>query len=409
MTLLATNDRYSESHNFGSAVRRVVHEERVFFEKQRSVFWEHLFFGSTSPLRPLLTEGITSPWLARVFDSSIFSLNVVQGASGKGPLGSGRIEDALTGAPNPEDKDFLLFNLGALCAYCVALGIEDLNYENTLLTREGLKVIDAELVSNNSVFLFHTGLIWFDRRAAGMSGASRMLWSFLKLGSLSREETVLLLRGFIEAMQHLASRADRLRELIQGLALGERSLPIRVLLNSTARYSLWLRNHSNINVQDSFNGERPPGPVDLGALQVTQKLVFLKEEQAQLERGEIPYFFRFYGGKDIFYLDSPDTYRKVDGAARNVAIARARFSDYDTLLSASRLQDFLLPIGSFELVRELLGNESKFELEVGTQAYVVGDEDVLLLRTEHGSFMGARKLDGERRTTEAAMTVFRLS
>lgn len=408
MTLPAPDNRFSESHNFGASVRRVVLEDRVFFEKQRSVFWEHLFFGRESPLRPVLREGELSPELARVFDRSIFSLNVVQADEGRGPLGAGRVENALTGEPTPEDKDFLLFNLGALCAYCAAFGIEDLNYENTLLTRDGLKVIDAEIVGNNSVFLYHTGLLWFDRRAAGMTGASRMLWSFLKMDALSREDTVRLLHGFLETMQHLAARTDAVRELLAGLALESRALPIRVILRNTARYAYWLRRNANIDVRESFQGEQPPGPVDLSHLTPRKRAVMLKEELEQLHRGEIPYFFRFYGGRDIYFLDSPGTYRKVEDDPYLIMV-RARFGDYGSLLDPKRLRDFLLPVGCFELVRELLGNESKFELEVGTRGYLVGDEDILLLRTPHGSFMGARRLEGDMGTTQAAMTVFRLS
>ena len=169
-------------HNFGQAVRRVISPDgTIWFEKPRPVYWEWLFFGTSSPLAVFFENR-----------EAIFGLTI----EFQNEKRSGRSKEILatpSGAVAPEQ----LFGFGYLLAYAYVFGIQDIFAENTIRTLNGLQVIDAEIVFSKFTLPNESFLFPFRNCAFEKAALSHLLHSMAEIDLSAIKQ---ILRGFCELL-----------------------------------------------------------------------------------------------------------------------------------------------------------------------------------------------------------------
>lgn len=302
--------KVGDLHNFGQAVRcSYAPNGDSYFEKPRTLFWEHLFFGIDSPLKAYLPEEIRS----------LFGLEIEFRGGGQ----IGRSKRVLhTGPDETSASDY--FQFGILLGYSYAFGLQDLHVENVVKTKAGLQVIDAEVVLTKFT-LPHESLLLPYRDTPFEKSAL----SLLAPGPILPVESVTaILNGFSSALTSIASQAHPLADVIE-TQINKTEIPIRVLLRDTFRYRDW-RTASN-------------------------DPALLPEEREQLERGDIPYFFKFPGGAKLFFYTAENlTFsevhlpKKFEEGVKAIGVAPA------DLITHERIMGTLFPSGTLFLLRKLL-------------------------------------------------------
>ncbi len=271
-----------DSHNFGRRV--TLGETRVL--KPRSVFWEQLLLSGHSPLRTLLARLAADSGHGERFFEFLPNLRFFPGADGLG----GEVERiALEPLPplTAERQLELAEIVGRSLALWSWLGAADLHWENLALgldrdDRIVFGPLDIELLLADLSLPTETKLLpdadpeyaELCRHAAGVRRALPYLGK-----PIGARELLALAAAYLETLQLLERHAVAIGQLLASLP-GLRDAPIRVLLRSTGDYA-------RVRSPEFW-------PPLLGA------------ESEQLARGDVPYFFRFYGKKGIFYYASPD-------------------------------------------------------------------------------------------------------
>jgi hypothetical protein len=272
--------KLGDSHNFGRRVQ--VRGRRVY--KPRTLFWEQLLLAADSPLRRLLTQLAEESAAADLF-GFLPDLRFFPATDGVG----GEVEHIELG-PLPrmtaERKRDLAAVVGRSVALWSWLGAADLHWENLALGvdvsgRIILAPLDIELLLADLALPTETKLLpdadpeyaELCRHAAGVRRALPYLGKPLSAASL-----LTLAVEYRRTLSVLDQHAPRIGQLLAGLP-GLREAPIRLLLRSTGEY-----------VQDPSELWPP----------------LLPAESEQLERGDVPYFFRLYGKRGIHYYASPD-------------------------------------------------------------------------------------------------------
>lgn len=278
---VATADR----HNFGQHVKPMEGASclraPVYFQKPRTVFWEELFFGNSSPLRSIFSVlGRNSGLLVHeaLFNLEVQSLGEWSGAS-------------LQVLSAPDDKFGLdLFSrFGMLLGYAYVFGIRDLHYTNVVRTKTNLQVIDAEVVLTDLVLPHETLLLPFKEVAWKDCGLSLLADS---AESLTPEQTQAILAGYVDVMAVIDERRDEILAVFESLDL---SAPIRIILRNTGEYTSLLKAGSFDSLLDG--------------------------ERMQMERQDIPYFFKRLGSNEVFWVSGVNTDRSYEFAALSVGSA----------------------------------------------------------------------------------------
>jgi hypothetical protein len=359
-----------DSHNFGRRV--TVRSRRVL--KPRSLYWEQLLLSAESPLRTLLTGLAQSDGLGPNFFGFLPNLRFFPAASGVG----GEVE-RLALEPLPRvtaaRKQELAEVVGRSLALWSWLGAADLHWENLALGVDGegqivFGPLDIELLLADLSLPTETKLLpdadpeyaALCRHAAGVRRALPYLGK-----PLAARELVTLAAAYRKTLLLLERHAGAIGRLLAHLP-GLRDAPIRLLLRSTGDYAL------------------------AGSPELWPPL--LDAEAEQLARGDVPYFFRFYGKTGIYYYTSPDL-RELGRLP-----LRGDVPQLEPLLDLSRglrspsrvklLQDgFFTVLGAFDHP-SLTGQHRGESLELGFGA-----------RT-----LSVRFADGERLSTSRKLSAF---
>ncbi len=289
-------------HNFGAAVQKTDLDGSIFYKKPRTTYWENLFFGESSPLKTIFKN-------TPLFDC--FCLREVN-------LGGESLQqEVLPG--NFSHLDFESY--GFLVAYCFCMGIQDLHHCNIVPASFGAQPIDVEVVFSNLISPSQTLLVPGSNIEFSRSGLGCF---FQSQDQLSEENILALIRGFYSGVTKLLSVSD---EILQLLPCRERISCIhnRVIFRSTKQYF--------------------EAPADL----------FL-EEKVQLERGDIPYFFKTGKSSKVFYFKTKNKAIEVVGLpSKFKKIADTIGWSPEIILSKDRLRNKTLPIGTLSLVASFLG------------------------------------------------------
>ncbi len=270
-----------DSHNFG---RRVTVGERSV-AKPRTLLWEWLLLSAESPLRRLLDEAAERDGLGREAFGFLPDLQF-QGARAPGGGEVERVELAPLPTCQGDERRALARVVGRAIALSSWLGLSDLHWENLVLGvgARGQVVfapLDVELILAELSLPTETKLLpdadpeyaAICRHACGVRRALPYLGKPIEpIDLLAMAATYRATLAFLD--RHARAIAD----VFAGLP-GLRETPIRVCLRGTDEY---VRARSRL--------AEPLWPP------------LLEAEEEQLDRGDIPYFFRLYGRRGIHYF-----------------------------------------------------------------------------------------------------------
>jgi hypothetical protein len=266
-----------DSHNFGRRVE--VCGERV--AKPRTLLWEWLVLSADSPLRGFLEQASARDALGRDAFGFLPTLKFYSARRGLG----GEVERvALTPLPAPSrlDKGALAAIVGRSLAFFSWLGVADLHWENLVLGLDARgKIIfgplDVEMILADLSLPTETKLLpdaepeyaAICQHACGVRRALPFLGKPVDPAHL-----LSMAAAYRGTLAFLERHTGSVAEIFTSLP-GLKETPIRVCLRGTADY-----------VRAQSEPLWPP---------------LLEAEREQLERGDIPYFFRLYGRAGIHY------------------------------------------------------------------------------------------------------------
>jgi hypothetical protein len=273
-----------DSHNFGRQV--VVRGARVL--KPRTVLWEWLLLARESPLRCALNHAAEQAGAAETF-AFLPSLRFYASSQGFGGEVQ-RLELGALGRPSSVLRLELSRVVGRALALFSWLGVADLHWENLVLGRDrrdrivfgplDVEMILADLSLPTETKLLPDGDPDYVEVCRHAAGVRRVL---PYLGKPIRSPHLLAMAGaYLSTLDLLERHRSALAQSVAQLP-GLKDTPIRVCLRGTDEY---VRARS-----------APPWPP------------LLEAERVQLERGDIPYFFRFYGRAGLHYFDNRELTR----------------------------------------------------------------------------------------------------
>lgn len=256
----------ADRHNFGQQVEPTERASSFYFKKPRTVFWEWLFFGQSSPLRSCFDiRGVNS---GLTIAEAIFNLDVSCESEWSGLSQRVSASDAIV---DGEEKLRVYSRFGMLLAYSYVFGIRDLHHANLVRCATHLQVIDAEIVFVDLILPHETLLLPFKDVPWSQCGLSLMAKTKDAVGP---SEAQAMMAGYLDVMTMFHEHREKILSVFSSLDL---SHPVRVILRNTAEYS------------DIIKGGAGGEPL-------------LESGRAQLTRGDIPYFFKRLGERDIFWL-----------------------------------------------------------------------------------------------------------
>jgi hypothetical protein len=266
-----------DAHNFGRRV--ALRQGRVY--KPRALLWEWLVLGHDSPLRELLRDAAEREGLGP--DTFEF-LPTLRFFPTRGRVG-GEVEQVALEPlrqRSPASRRALARVVGRSLALWSWLGVSDLHWENLVLgvSDRGQIVfgpLDVEMILADLALPTETKLLpdpdpEYAVICQHACGVRRVLPYLGK--PVDPADLAAMAAAYLGSLAFLERHAAAMAKLLARLP-GLRTTPIRVCLRGTDQY---LRTDAE-----------PLWPPLLDA------------ERVQLERGDIPYFFRLYGRAGIHY------------------------------------------------------------------------------------------------------------
>ena len=305
--------RVGDLHNFGTAVEKLIINGNTYFLKPRTTFWENLFFGETSSLKEIF---IDTPFFNYFCLSEILHENQIL-----------QKEVQFIGG---HDLNFL--NYGFLLSYCFCLGIQDLNHGNVIRKASGVQPIDIEVVFSDLIgpkqtLLIGGPLIDFNRSALGLF--------FESIEEVTVDNAIELIKGFYQGCMKLLDLSDRILALLPTHS-ELYSKNNRVIFRNTILYS-------NLNLD------------------------FIPEERIQMQRGDIPYFFKKFSDNNVYYYKNKSQIEVV----KNLPIKFQKIADNvgklpEEIFAKTRMKNKSIPVGLLSLCSDLrvqLNGLSKIDLD----------------------------------------------
>jgi hypothetical protein len=339
-TDMLSQDR-GDPHNFGQSVQVVSRASGIYFQKP----------GKDSPLAGLFAVKNNAAGSLR---DHIFNLEVEVGEDFSG---ISRQVETFSGV---RDERALGHSLGVLLAYCYIFGIRDLHHHNLIRVKSHLQVIDAEVVLVKLLLPNETLLLPF-KDIGPESAGIRHLTEIP--APLSAEMVSAILAGYCETFDRIESVLPEMTKVFAGLQTEMARVPVRHIARDTIVYRDWKTS--------------------------SPKTPFFKEELEQLERGDIPYFFKFIGDPCLYqYADRSGARVQVDAPSEFLkAIARDATDPLD-LLKQDRVE-VLFSTGILFLAKRLLTPDFQGELCFGRTA--LSQEAGLISATVGGRRYQARR------------------
>lgn len=268
-----------DSHNFG----RRVSLRAGWVHKPRTLLWEWLLLSAASPLRQLLDQQAERDGLASDAFSFLPSLQFVRGTALSGGAVARARLSALPALTRRERRSLAVI-VGRSLALWSWLGVADLHWENLVLGVDAHERIvfgplDIEMILADLSLPTETKLLpdadpEYALICQHACGVRRVL---PYLGKPVDADDLLAMAGAYRATLAFLERHARAIAAVFKRQKRLRETPIRVCLRGTDEY---------VRASSVSEPLWPP---------------LLEAEAEQLGRGDIPYFFRFYGRRGIHY------------------------------------------------------------------------------------------------------------
>lgn len=251
----------ADKHNFGQQVEKVQRGSDTWYRKPRTVYWEWLFFGKSSPLKTLFSEKGENG--SRPLADYFFNLDVEIESTWSG-LGKEVSIERQT--PTPEH----FYAFGALIAYCYIFGIRDLHKQNLIMTDTHLQAVDVEVVFTTLTLPHETLLLPFKNIGYEFAGIGALVNSKDELTKAQVEQIVL---GYWDLFSLASTKKDEIDRTLAELDFLK--VPVRVIVRNTSEY----RNLLDLAPDN-----------------------ILQSEIEQIKRGDIPYYFKFVVDQNLYWL-----------------------------------------------------------------------------------------------------------
>lgn len=255
----------ADKHNFGQQVEKVQRGSDIWYRKPRTVYWEWLFFGNTSPLKTLFNEKGENG--TRPLADYFFNLDIEVESTW-----SGCAKEVTTENQTPTSEHFYAF--GALIAYCYIFGIRDLHKQNLIMTKTHLQAVDAEVVFTALTLPHETLLLPFKTVGYEFAGIGALVNSKEELTQAQVEQIIL---GYWDLFSLVSKSKVEIDGTLAGLDFSK--MPIRVIIRNTSEYR---------NLLDD-----PPTNT-------------LPSEIEQMNRGDVPFYFKLVVDKNLYWLKDKD-------------------------------------------------------------------------------------------------------
>lgn len=312
----------ADKHNFGQMVKPTERASSLWYQKPRPVYWEELFFGKNSPLKTFFS-GIGQNG-KQSLEKYIFNLEIEVQSDWAG------YSKAVPRLSNLKITDEHFYSFGVLLGYSFLFGIRDLHKFNLILTESHLQVIDAEVVMTNLLLPNETVLLPFKDVAFNLCGISLICES---LESLTPQDRWLIFAGYFDVF---ASAFQKQSEICETIQESSRNSPIRVIVRNTREYTKHISGESRIT--------------DL-----------MLEEEAQIARGDIPYFFKKLGDENLFWISSKNGESQV---VNNLGVFKSDVARHASsavnLVGTQDLVEKKMVQGAF-LIQKKLFDKEKYE------------------------------------------------
>lgn len=267
------SNQFGDKHNFGSFV--TVEEEWVI--KPRTLFWEFLFLSEDSLLRSRLNSLFIKHLSYSLFDLFIpLAFKDLTKTSGKVQF------IKMNGDEIGNLTDLEVNQVGSLIAMCFWFGIGDLHIENMVIGRREKKLvcfpIDIESIFEKMTHVTQTLLLPSKKIPLDKCGLSKIICH------IEREKALNIVESFSSTVNLLNEHGYQI--LSETMSKHDFSHPIRVIVKDTNHYKECLEK------------------AELSSLSLSEKL--------QIERSDIPYFFRFHNSNEIYYWKSMSTFAQSE-------------------------------------------------------------------------------------------------
>ncbi len=255
----------ADTHNFGQQVKRVQRGTDAlpcfYYDKPRSVYWEWLFFGQTSPLKNIFEIKARDPYKA--LSHYLFNLDIEI-------LGKwrGRSKEVVEWPGDVTNEHFYAF--GVLIAYSYIFGIRDLHKQNLIKTESHFQVVDAEVVFTRLILPSETLLLPFKHIGYELAGIGVFANNKTAHTLEQKQEMV---NGYLDLFSIVVGKKKEIDNVFENLDLKDH--PVRVIVRNTSEYKSSLVN--------------PPDNI-------------LDSEKIQLSRGDVPFYFKFVGSDNLYWL-----------------------------------------------------------------------------------------------------------
>ncbi len=328
-----------DPHNFGSKVTQIS-KDLIF--KPRPLTWEKIFLSEESEFR-LFFDVIQKRILSKTHGSLFPNLDIVASDDFNG----GTVEflrlERIRGI-----NEEILKKAGMLIALCSFFGIGDLHSENVFIGKNSAGVLICSPIDIESIFSLcripsQTLLIpsnEIDFQQCGLSD----IFKFLPENPQERLFLIsILLSSYLELLMELKKEKNVVQSILK------EAIPssiIRVILRNTQVYSDYIKYGTN------------PG--------------FEEYEMEQLQRGDIPYFFRTFGCSHIKWFKHKDQMKSLNG---DIVSPIWLHQDSRLIIEKSLNQshpsfDEMLYAGSLQIVKNLMPKAEE-EIEVLNEKIII--------------------------------------
>lgn len=262
----------ADKHNFGQQVEKVQRGSDTWYRKPRTVYWEWLFFGSTSPLKTLFNEKGENG--TRPLADYFFNLDIeVEGTW------SGYAKEVVAENQTLTPEHFYAF--GALIAYSYIFGIRDLHKQNLIMTKTHLQAVDAEVVFTALTLPHETLLLPFKTVGYEFAGIGALVSS---KEHLTHEQIQKIVLGYWDLFSVVSNKKTELDETLTELDFSKN--PIRVIVRNTSEYR---------NLLSDLTANALPSEVE------------------QLNRGDVPFYFKFVADNRLYWFSERAVIQIEDG------------------------------------------------------------------------------------------------
>jgi len=251
----------ADKHNFGKQVEKVLRGSDYWYRKPRTVYWEWLFFGKTSPLKDLFNE--KGQHSCHPLADYFFNLDIEIDSTWLGFA-----KEIQSEILSPTLEHFYAF--GALIAYCYLFGIRDLHKQNLVMTKTHFQPVDAEVVFVTVNLPHETLLLPFKHVGYEFAGIGVLAHG---KDEITKEQVEQLVLGYWDLFSLVSKQSAAIDEALSELDFSE--IPSRVIVRNTSEYSNFLDN-------------KPKNA--------------LPSEIEQIKRGDVPFYFKFIEDKKLYWL-----------------------------------------------------------------------------------------------------------